>query len=99
MANNFNEYLRNTILNEVFGGVAFTAPGTLYLGLSTTPIADDGTGATEPTVGGYARLAIANDKTNWSTAAGADNFITNAVELSFSGKFGYLGNDGSLFYF
>lgn len=83
MANNFNEYLRNSVLNFVFGDVLFDSPANLYLGLSTTPIADDGTGETEPTVGGYARQLIANNKTTWSTATGADNFVTNAAEITF----------------
>lgn len=82
MANNFNEYLRNTLLNEAFGGTAWTPPATLYIGLSTTAIADNGTGATEPT-GGYARQAVTNNKTNFTTATGATNEVSNSTEISF----------------
>ena len=92
MANNFNEYLRNAVLNHVFGDVLFDSPGTLYLGLSTTPIADNGTGETEPVGGGYARQALANNKTTWSSAAGANNFVTNAAEITFPESSGAWGN-------
>lgn len=89
----FHDYLRNSLLNHAFGNVGYTAPGTLYLGLSSTPIADDGTGGTEPIANGYARVSLANNKTNWSTATGAANTIQNAVELAFpesSGAWGTL---------
>jgi hypothetical protein len=79
----FNDYLRNSVLNNVFGATAFAPSATLYLGLSTTVIADDGTGVTEPVGGGYARQTVTNDKTSWSTATGADNRIDNLVELVF----------------
>ncbi len=80
----FTNYLRNVILNNIFGGTAYTVPTTLYLGLSTTAIAEDGTGRTEPTGGAYARVAITNNKTNWDTVTGADNTISNATELTFA---------------
>jgi hypothetical protein len=79
----FNDYLRNSVLNHTFGKTPYTASENLYLGLSTTPIADDGTGVTEPGGGGYERLMIANHKTNWTTATGADNRIENLIELNF----------------
>lgn len=79
----FNDFLRNSVLNNVFGATAFTPSATLYLGLSTAPIADDGTGVTEPGGGGYARLEVTNNKTNWSTATGADNRVNNLIELTF----------------
>ncbi len=88
----FNDYLRNSVLNNNFGQTAYTAPGTLYLGLSTTPIGDDGTGATEPTGGAYTRLVITNNKTSWSTATGADNRIENLTELTFPEATGTWGN-------
>jgi hypothetical protein len=79
----FNDFLRNTVLNNVFGQTAFTPSASLFLGLSTAPIADDGTGITEPGGGAYARITVANDKTTWSTATGADNSIDNLIELIF----------------
>ena len=88
----FNDFLRNSVLNNSFGQTAYTAPVTLYLGLSTTAIADAGTGETEPVGGAYDRIAITNDKTSWSTATGADNRINNLIELTFSEATGTWGN-------
>lgn len=92
MANNFNEYLRNTVLNNVFGATAFTPPATLYIGLSTTAIADAGTGATEPAGNGYAREAVTNNKTNWTVATGAANAVENATEIEFAEAAGSWGS-------
>lgn len=87
----FNDYLRNSVLNNSFGKTAYTAPVTLYLGLSTAAITDAGTGVAEPGAGAYARIAIPNDKTSWSTATGADNTIDNLIELTFAEATGTWG--------
>lgn len=72
----------NKILDRNFGSTAYTPPTTMYFGLSTTSIAIDGTGATEPSTGAYARVALVNDKTNWGTAsAGA---LTNSSAVTFA---------------
>ena len=71
----------NKILNRYFGNVSDTVSGTLYLGLSTTAINNDGTGATEPSGGGYARVAVTNNKTNWSNAS--NGILSNLTEISF----------------
>src|SRR5690606_14960073 len=44
--------------------------GSLWAGLSTTTPAQDGTGVTEPTTGGYARVEIDTD--DFAAASGAD---------------------------
>jgi len=74
-------YQANRILDREFGAAAYSTLPTLYIGLSTTAILDDGTGATEPSVGGYARVAVTNDKTNWGTASAG--VLTNAVAIEF----------------
>ena len=71
----------NKILDRYFGNVSDIVASTLYLGLSTTAINNDGTGATEPSGGGYARVAVTNNKTNWSNAS--NGILSNLVELSF----------------
>ena len=71
----------NKILNRYFGNVSDTVASTLYLGLSTTAINNDGIGATEPSGGGYARVAVTNNKTNWSNAS--NGILNNLTELSF----------------
>lgn len=65
----FNDYLENAILNEVYGGVNFAPPATLYFGVSTTTIADTGTGITEPTDPSYARVAVTNNLTNFPSTS------------------------------
>jgi hypothetical protein len=66
----FTDYLENKLLDHVWGNTAYTAPATLYISLSTTTIADDGTNQTEPSGGAYARVAVTNNTTNWPNASG-----------------------------
>lgn len=69
MAGRFSTTDVHMLLNNRLGNVAVTAVATHYLGLSTTAPAVDGTGVTEPVGNGYARVAIANNTTNWPNAA------------------------------
>jgi len=72
----------NKVLDLLFGQTALVNLSTMYLGLSTTTVQNDGSGATEPSAGAYARVAITNNKTNWGTAALAS--LTNAVAFTFT---------------
>jgi hypothetical protein len=74
--------LANKILDFNLGATAYSALSTLYLGLSTTTISIDGTGATEPSGGAYARVAIINNKTNFSTAT--LGVLSNATAIQFT---------------
>jgi hypothetical protein len=71
----------NKLLDLAFGGTAWTPPATYYVGLSTTAPAEAGTGATEPSGGAYARVAVTNNKTNFGTAS--NGALTNAVAITF----------------
>jgi len=71
----------NEILDREFGNTSFSIDSTLYFGLSTTSINDDGTGATEPVGGAYARIGLLNNKTNWDNAASAA--LTNLTAVTF----------------
>lgn len=73
----FSTYLQNALLNHLMkaGTANYTSP-TLYLGLSTTPPAVDGSNVTEPTDPSYARLATI--ASNWTVTA---NSVTNAINL------------------
>lgn len=79
------QYLAKKLQENLFGKRAYTIPSTYYLGLSTTAITYTGTGKTEPSGNGYARVAIANNTTNWSTAttASTSEVIKNNVKVSF----------------
>jgi hypothetical protein len=54
----FSDYLENKVLDHVFGGVAYSAPSTLYLGLYTVAPTDSG-GGTEVSGGSYVRETCA----------------------------------------
>lgn len=80
----------NKILNRYFGNVADTIPTPLYIGLSTTPINQDGTGATEPVGAGYTRISVANNKTSFTSAS--NGILTNAIEFQFPESTASWGN-------
>lgn len=74
-------------LKSLFGGGNAT-PATLYFGLSTTTVAIDGTGITEPSGGAYARVSMANNGTNFTvstiaTASGGGAQVQNAQPITF----------------
>ena len=52
-----------------------------YIGLSTTAINAAGTGVTEPTGGGYQRVAVTNNKTNFTDSTGG--IVQNKVQFEF----------------
>lgn len=74
-------YSANRVLDFNFGGTSYSQPATYYFGLSTTTINIDGTGATEPSGGAYARVALTNNKTNWGNASNAS--LTNSTAVQF----------------
>ena len=75
----FSNYLENKVLDHVFGGVAYSAPATLYLALYTVAPDDTG-GGTEVSGTSYARQTIAFTVTD-DTASN-----TSAVEFPTSGS-------------
>ena len=80
----------NKILDKTFGASAFTPPTSYWVGLSTTTLNADGTGATEPVANGYARVQVTNtDKTNWTSAA--SGALTNATAVTFPESSGSWG--------
>lgn len=83
MAGSFNDYLEIKILDYVFGATAYSSPANLYIGLSTSTIAEAGTGITEPVGGSYARVTVANNKTTWTTATGTPTEVSNAIIIAF----------------
>ena len=75
----FSDYLENKVLDHVFGGNAYSAPGTLYLALYTSDPGDDNSG-TECSGTAYARQTIAFTVVN-DTASN-----TSAVEFPTAGS-------------
>ena len=68
------------IINELFGGAAFTADVTLFATLFTTVPADDGTGGVEANYTGFARVSVTNNATNFPSA----NPKANGTAISFA---------------
>jgi len=73
----FSDYLETAVLNHVFGGSSYSAPGTLYVALYTAAPSDSG-GGTEVTTSGtaYAR------QTGAFTVAGGTASNTSAIEYA-----------------
>lgn len=72
MAGSKSNYLENKILDHVLGGADYDRPTTVHLALSTSAYTDSATGSSmsEVSGGGYARVAVTNDTTNWPNSSG-----------------------------
>lgn len=78
----FTDAVEASILNHFFGKSTWTPPSTLYLLVSSTTITDAGSGATEPSGGGYLRVATTGD--DWGSPSGtAPVVISNSDQLEF----------------
>ena len=75
----FFNYLENSVLDHVVGKTAYTSP-TVYIGLSSTTPAEDGTNVTEPSTGSYARVSTAAG--DWNAAAAGATANANAVTFA-----------------
>lgn len=84
---NFTNYLEHAILDHVFGGTTYTPSGTLYVGLltGTAPSESASSFNEPPSASGYSRVAVTNNKSNWSTAAqvGGSGSVHNLNTISF----------------
>ena len=77
----FTDYLENKVLLHVFGGTAYTAPTTLYVGLFTAAPSDTG-GGTECSGGSYARksmpdMTVSGTSPTQATNGAAVEFVTS----------------------
>lgn len=84
-----SDYLEIKLISLVLGATAFAAPANVYIALFTVLPADDGTGGTEVSGTGYARVAVVNNTTNWPvTTTGTKS---NGVTFSFPSPGGAWG--------
>lgn len=91
----FSDTLEAAILNHVFGGGDYARPATLYLAIYTAAPSDAG-GGTEATGGGYARLSITNNGTNFPAATGtAPTEKDNGVDFDFPAATGAAWSAGA----
>lgn len=81
--NGLSNYYEDKLNDFLFGAQALTPESTYYLALATAEVAEDDTGSTftEADYTGYARVAVTNNKTNFS--ASANGVVTNATEIRF----------------
>jgi hypothetical protein len=77
----FSDFLELKLLDHVFGNVAYTAPSTLHVALSTTTPNDNGSNFTEPSGNGYSRVAVANNATNFPAASAGSK--SNGTAITF----------------
>ncbi len=73
-----SNYLRNELLDHVFGGPNYARPGTLYFQLHTGAPGNDGT-ANVATGTGITRVAVTNNTTNFPAAASGSK--TNGTDI------------------
>lgn len=89
MAGSKSAYLSGKVLEEYFGGVAFAAPGHVYVALCTTAPTDSSTGSTlvETDYASYARTEIGtgNNQTDAFNAATGTTTktVTNKNAITF----------------
>lgn len=87
----FTNYLEAKVLNHVFGGTAYTAPSTLYVGLFTSDPGESG-GGTEVSGNGYARQSVSMTVSGTSpTEATNDAAIEFPAATGNQGTVGYAG--------
>lgn len=72
------ETAANDVLDDLYGS---GTPATIYIGLFTSAPAADGTGGTEVSGPGYARIGITNNNTEWPDAV--DSTKSNANPIVF----------------
>lgn len=87
----FTDHWENEILDHLFGKGSYTPP-TIHVGLSTADPGDDGTGLSEPSGNGYAR--VATSAADWNSASGGALDNANAIEFPQA-----TGNWGSITHF
>ena len=84
-------------LKYILSGTTYSGLGSyLYIGLSTTTIATDGTNVTLPVVGrGYSTQPIARNPGNWNITE--DGVISNTSEIAFPKATGNWGSVKEIF--
>jgi len=73
----FSDYLEDKVLDHVFGGTSYTAPGTLYVALYTVAPSDTG-GGTEVSGGAYARQTA-----TFNVSGTSPTTATNAAAIEY----------------
>lgn len=83
MASGKSDYWSQKLLNQLFGGTAYSFPATLYFALYTVAPTASSAG-TEATGSGYARTGVTSNTTNWPAISGTSQTITNGTAITFA---------------
>lgn len=76
--------MRARVLDALYGDVPIAPAATLYVALSTTTPAVDGSNFTRPVGNAYADVAVVNNTTNWPAATAADPAVeSNGADITF----------------
>lgn len=81
MSGSLSDFCEAQLLNQLFGGVPYGTPNILYFGYMVGVASETGPGA-EPNSGGYARIAVTNNTTNFAVTA--NQIKSNATEIQFA---------------
>lgn len=76
----FSTYLKNAILNDLYKAIPLPIFPTLWASYFVTGAPTDDTPATEPAVGSYSRVAVANNVTNFPAATGGSKSNASSWE-------------------
>ncbi len=77
-----SDYLEGKIIDHVFRTASFTPPATLYFSLHTSATTDAG-GGTEVSAGGYARIGVTANTTNFAAPISGDGHTENSGTITF----------------
>jgi hypothetical protein len=89
-----SDYLAQKSLDHIVGKTSFTMP-TTYVSLFTVAPSDAGTGGTEISGGGYARVTTSG--ATWNAASGSDPSVTtNAAAITFPTSTGSWNSGASI---
>jgi hypothetical protein len=91
---NISIYLANKLNDWLHGGGAYSVPSTTYFAFMLTNPAPSGSGGLEASGGNYARVAFANNSTNWPASSG--QLKTNAVAINFGTMTSSLGTGNGI---
>jgi hypothetical protein len=80
----WSDSIELSLLNQVFGATAFSPAATHFIALFTSPPNDNGTGGTEVSAGGYARLSFANNSATWAAATSVGGLGTKTNAAAFT---------------
>jgi len=73
----FSDYLENKVLDHIMGKASYSAPATIYVGLSSSNPLDSGAGLSEPSGMSYARVATI--ASNWTLVVTGSLFNNSAI--------------------